>query len=120
MTLRASQRIVSALFIGVAAYFLARFAAQVWLDGGLITASSQLFSWRALFHLGAAIGALSAAAAAFFLLRSPLSWRPVTCGVLLLLVAPIIAALPLVGHFTQVDPCLNLGKSSGEPDSCSK
>ena len=120
MTLRATGRIVSTLFIGIAAYYLIRFAAQVWIDGGLSASHSQLVSWRALFHLGKALGALSAAAAAFLLLRSPLRWRQATCGTLLLLAAPVVAVLPLVGHFTQVDPCFNLGKSQGEPDSCSK
>jgi len=120
MTLRLARRIVGTLLIGTAAYYLMLFAAQVWIDGGPMSGSGQLLSWRALFHLGAATGALSAAAAAFILLRSPLSWRQATCGGLLLLAAPAIAILPLVGHFTQVDPCLNLGKSRGAPDSCSK
>jgi hypothetical protein len=120
MTLRATGRIVTTIFIGIAAYYLIRFAAQVWIDGGLIASRGQLVSWRALFRLGVAIGAFSAAAAAFLLLRSPLHWRQVTCGTVLLLAAPVIAVLPFVGHFTQVDPCLNLGKSWAEPDSCTK
>jgi hypothetical protein len=119
MTLRAARWIVATPLIGGATYFLIRFAAQVWLDVGIVISGSQLFSWRALFHLGAGVGALSAVAAAFLLLRSPLNWRQATCGALLLLWAPLVAVLPFVGHFVQVDPCLNLGRSQGGADSCS-
>jgi hypothetical protein len=119
MTLRAFRWIVAMPLVGGATYFLIRFAAQVWLDGGIIISGNQIFSWRALFHLGAAVGLLSATAATFLLLRSPWNWRQGTCGALLLLGALIVVVLPFVGHFVQVDPCLNLGWSQDGSDSCS-
>jgi hypothetical protein len=119
VTLRLTRWIAGTLLISVASYYLVRFASQVWLDGGLIDSNSQLFSWRALFEFGAALGAFSAAAAAFLLFRSPLRWQHVVGGVMLLLAAPFFVTLPLVGHFAQVDPCLNLGKSHAG-DSCSQ
>ena len=108
------------VLIATSALFLFRALEQVSLDG-MPAAATQWFSWRALFHLGAVAAALSAGAAALLLIRSPISRGRVALGVLFVLVAPLCWVLPQVGHFVQVDPCLNLGRApTGQADGCSR
>jgi len=118
--LRAIRWALGTILIGVSVLFLVRGIAQVALDG-FPAAATQWFSWRALFHLGTSAAALSAAVAVLLLIRTPPSRGRMALGILLVLVAPLCWVLPLVGHFVQVDPCLNLGKAPvGQVDSCSR
>jgi hypothetical protein len=118
--LRTIRWVLIVVLVGIALVFLIRGLRQVALDG-LPASNSQWLSWRSLFELGASSASLSAAAASFLLLRSPLHRRRAVLGAICLLLAPYIYYLPQVGHFTQVDPCLNLGKAApGELDSCSR
>jgi hypothetical protein len=111
---------LGAVLIAASVLFMVRGAAQASLDG-VPAFATQWFSWRALFHLGASAAALSAAAAALLLLRWPTSRGRVAFGVLLVFLAPLCWVTPLVGHFVQVDPCLNLGKTPmGQTDACSR
>src|SRR3954470_3588296 len=120
MSLRNFRRVLCGLLITVAGFYLVRCAAQIWLDGGIPASATQPLSWRALFQLGSAVAAMCAAAASYVLLHSPTNWRRVSCGIVLLLVAPLAAVMPLVGHFVQIDPCQNLGKPwPDEKDGCS-
>jgi hypothetical protein len=118
--LLAIRRTVVVVLGTVAATYFTLGIAQISLDGVPATAT-QAISWRTLFHLGSSAAAGSAAVAALLLIRSQLSRGKVALGVLLLLAAPMLWILPLVGHFTQVNPCLNLGKApQGHVDSCGR
>jgi hypothetical protein len=118
--LRATRWALGTAFLAVSLLFLGRCVAQVSLDG-MPAAATQWLSWRSLFHLGTSAAALSAAVAAFLLIRSPLNRGRVAVGALMVLVVLLCWVLPRVGHFVQVDPCLNLGKApSGQADSCNR
>lgn len=118
--LRTARWILCAVLLAGAAIFLVRAFAQASLDGVPATAM-QWFSWRSLFHLGTAAAALSLAAAAFLLIRTPPSRGRIVVGIVLVLAAPLCWIMPRVGYFVQADPCHNLGRApDGQADSCNR